>query len=108
MHNFHPHGYKYERFMNGPNDIFLIKNSSDVVGKIKKQIRNTYGKNVNNHDLICFDGEIIHWNPIITNLAHSTDDPSETSMHYVSPYPKCQLMTRFMYPNPKLIKKEKR
>lgn len=102
MHNFHPHGYKYERSMNGPNDIFLLKNHPDDVGKIKKQIRNTYGKNVNNHDLIWLDGEKIYWDPIITNLVHSTDDSTETAMHYVSPYPECQLMTRFMYPNPKL------
>ena len=102
MHNFHPHGYKYERSMNGPNDIFLIKEAPDEVGIIKKQIRQTYGKYINNHSVNWFDGKPIIWDPIITNLVHSTDDSSETAMHYVAPFPECQLMTRFMYPNPKL------
>lgn len=37
------------------------------------------------------------------NLVHSADNSAETCCHYQCGYPKSQLMTRFMYPNLKLI-----
>jgi len=105
MHIFHPHGYKYERSMNGPNKIFLIHKTPFETAKIKKGIRNDYGNNIKNKEVIWYDNKPILWDPIITNLVHSTDDASEASMHYSSFAPEFQVMTRFMYPNPKLIKR---
>ena len=55
-----------------------------------------------------YDRKEIVWDPIITNLIHTTDDACEASMHYLSAYPEYQLMTRFMYPNPRLRKAVKR
>lgn len=37
------------------------------------------------------------------NLVHSADNSAETCCHYQCGYPNSQLMTRFMYPNLKLI-----
>lgn len=105
MHIFHPHGHKYERSMNGPNNIFLIHKSPYETAKIKKEIRNNYGNYVKNHEVIWYDGKDILWDPIITNLVHSTDNASEASLHYSSFVPEFQVMTRFMYPNPILIKR---
>ena len=105
MHIFHPHGYKYERSMNGPSKIFLIHKTPNDTAHIKKGIRNDYGNYVKNKEVIWYDGKPILWDPIITNLVHSTDDASEASMHYSSFAPEFQVMTRFMYPNPVLIKR---
>lgn len=104
MRMFHPHGYKYERSMDGPGDLFLLKGEVDDLLKIKRALRNELGKNVANQEVMWYDGDTILWDPIITNLVHTTDDPSEASMHYLSSYPEHQLMTRFMYPNPRLRK----
>ena len=102
MRLFHPHGYKYERSMNGPNRIFLIKEKADSVLQKKRRLRTTLVRNMHNKTVKWFDGEPILWDPIVTNLVHSTDNPSETSLHFVSLYPEHQLMNRFMYPNLKL------
>ena len=108
MRLFHPHGYKYERSMTGPGDMFLVRKDALKVLNIKRGIRNSLGKNLANKDVLWYDGDTINWNPIITNLVHSTDDPSEAAMHYVSNNPEHQLMTRFMYPNPVLRKERKK
>lgn len=102
MRFFHPHGYKYERSMNGPNRIFLIREKSDIMLRKKHELRTTLVKNMHNKNVVWFDGKPILWNPIITNLVHSTDNPSETSLHFLSQYPEHQLMNRFMYPNLKM------
>ena len=49
------------------------------------------------------DGENILWERWSTNFLHSTDNYVEASLHFLMPYPECQIMTRFMYPNPKLV-----
>ena len=108
MQCFHPHGYKYERSMNGSGKIFLVDQNPEKTGIIKKEIRNTSGNIVKNHNVEWFDGEPILWNPIVTNLVHSTDDACETAMHFLSPNPEYQIMTRFMYPNPELQKVRKK
>lgn len=108
MQCFHPHGYKYERSMNGSGKIFLVDQDPEKTGIIKKEIRNTSGNIVKNHNVEWFDGEPILWNPIVTNLVHSTDDACETAMHFLSPNPEYQIMTRFMYPNPELQKVRKK
>lgn len=105
---FHPHGNKYLRSMKGPNEMFLVHNSADSVNKIKKEIRNGYANDVKSTNVIWFDNKPIYWDPIITNLIHSTDDACETSLHYVSGFPEYSLMTRFMYPNPILRKEQKK
>jgi len=107
MRLFHPHGYQYERSMAGPTDIFLVERQAEDIGKIKKQLRQEYKKKVLDKEVMWFDGELIEWNPICLNFAHSSDDPCEAAMGYTAMYPESQLMTRFMYPNPRLIKEEK-
>ena len=104
---FHPHGYKYERSMSGPIDLFLVQAKADEILKKKRELRNSLGQKINNHEVLWYDGKPIIWDPIITNLVHTTDDPSEACMHYLCAYPEYQLMTRFMYPNPILAKEEK-
>lgn len=108
MKLFHPHGYKYLRSMKGPSEMFLVHNTSSNVGAIKKQIRENYANDIKNTNVKWFDGEPIFWDPIITNLLHSTDDACEAALHYVSGYPEYSLMTRFMYPNPILRKELKK
>ncbi len=108
MRMFHPHGYKYERSMDGPGDLFLVHEYASDILKIKRKLRNELGKYVANQEVMWYDGNTIIWDPIITNLVHTTDDASEASMHYLSAYPEHQLMTRFMYPNPKLVKEKRR
>lgn len=109
MRLFHPYGYKYERSMYGPGDLFLVKEKADNIKSTKKKLRDTLAKDYSNTKLIWYDGEEIYWDPVILNLVHTTDDPSEASLHYLAGYPEYQLMTRFMYPNPKLkvLEKEK-
>lgn len=107
MHIFHPCGNGYQRSMTGKNDIFLVKQNPRDVNILKKKIRREHGNIIKNTEVDWFDGKKIIWDPIITNLVHSTDDACETSMHYVSPFPEYQVMTRFMYPNPKLIKRKR-
>lgn len=104
---FHPHGYKYERSMTGPTDLFLVKSKANEILKKKRELRNSLGQKINNHEVLWYDGKPIIWDPIITNLVHTTDDPSEACLHYLCAYPEYQLMTRFMYPNPILAKEEK-
>ena len=108
MRMFHPHGYKYERSMTGPCYAFLIKEDAQTLLVKKRALRKELGKNIVNHNVMWYDGEEIVWDPIITNLVHTTDDACEASMHYLSAYPEYQLMTRFMYPNPRLRKVVKR
>lgn len=101
----HTLGDEYERSMNGPADIFLVKMPADKLYKIKKALRSELGKNIINREVMWNDGEPILWHPFVTNLVHSSDTPCETSLHYLMGYPEHQLMTRFMYPNPKLEEK---
>jgi len=107
MRIFHPHGYKYERSMTGPSDLFLVKEKAETILHKKHELRNSLGTNIANKEVLWFDNKPIIWDPIITNLVHTTDDPSEACMHYLCAYPEYQLMTRFMYPNPILEKEEK-
>lgn len=107
MRLFHPCGYQYERSMYGPGDLFLVKQKADNIKTIKKELRRSLARELDNTKLIWYDGEEIIWDPVILNLVHTTDDPSEASLHYLAGYPEYQLMTRFMYPNPKLKVLEK-
>lgn len=108
MRMFHPHGYKYERSMDGPGDLFLVQELASDILITKRKLRKELGKYVANQEVMWYDGNTIVWDPIITNLVHTTDDASEASMHYLSAYPEYQLMTRFMYPNPRLVKEKRK
>ena len=107
MRLFHPCGYQYERSMYGPGDLFLVKGKADNIKATKKELRNSLANDYKNTKIIWYDGKEITWDPAILNLVHTTDDPSEASLHYLAAYPEYQLMTRFMYPNPKLKVLEK-
>ena len=98
----HTLGDEYERSMDGPADIFLMEEDADALYEKKKKIRESLGKNIMNKEVTWTDGEKILWHPFVTNLVHTTDDPSEAALHYLMAFPEHQLMTRFMYPNPKL------
>ena len=107
MHLFHPHGHKYERAMTGPTNIFLVERKAEEILKIKREIRKKLKQQLKDNEVIWFDGDVIEWNPISLNFAHTSDDPCEACMGYTSAYPQYQLMTRFMCPNPLLAKEEK-
>lgn len=102
MNIFHPDGYKYERSMYGPCNIFLIHESADILQIRKKKIRKTLSEKMAGTTTTWFDGKLFYWDPIIANFVHSTDNSCEVACHYVSPFPEYQLMTRYMYPNPRL------
>lgn len=85
----------------------LLKRPAIELYKIKKQLRSELGKNIKNREVMWNDGEKILWHPFTTNLVHTTDNPSETALHLLNGIPEQQLMTRFMYPNPKLEELDK-
>lgn len=98
----HPMGKENIRAYQGTSNIMLLKRPALELYKLKKQLRAELGKNINNQEVMWNDGEKILWQPFVTNLVHTTDNPSETVLHLLSGIPEQQLMTRFMYPNPKL------
>lgn len=100
----HALGDEYKRSMNGRADVFLINETAESLYDKKKKLREELGKNIYYRNVIWLDGESIIWHPFVTNLIHSTDNPSEAALHYLMAYPEHQVMTRFMYPNPKLEK----
>ena len=102
MRLFHPIGYKYERSMYGPGELFLIKEKSDEIRKTKKELRASLAKEFEGKTITWYDGKEIYWDSKMFNLVHTTDNPSEAALHYLAGYPEYQVMTRFMYPNPKL------
>lgn len=98
----HTLGAEYERSMNGIADTFLVAEPAESLYAKKRILRDELGKNLYYKYVEWFDGEKILWHPFVTNLVHSTDNPSEAALHYLMSYPEHQVMTRFMYPNPKL------
>lgn len=107
MRFFHPMGYKYERSMYGPNDLFLIREPSDILKSQKKELRNSLTNEFDNKLIKWYDGKDILWNSKMFNLVHTTDNPCEAALHFLAGYPEYQVMTRFMYPNPKILKLER-
>ena len=101
----HSVGLCIERQMTGPSDIFLVKGDADIIKKEKKNLRVKYGEGLYGTIQKWFDGENILWEKWSTNFVHSTDNAVEAGMHFLMDYPEYQIMTRFMYPNPKLIAK---
>ena len=103
----HSIGMCVERQMTGPSDIYLVRGNPEEIKKEKKKLRNEYGGNLYNTEQIWLDGEKILWEKWSTNLLHSTDNAVEAGLHFLIAYPEYQIMTRFMYPNPKLTIQEK-
>lgn len=104
MRLFHSCGYMYEMSMDGPGDLMLLEGEAEVLRVKKKQLRNELGKNVERQKIIWYDNKEVICASEILNLVHSTDDACEASLHYACAYPEHQLMNRFMYPNPILMK----
>ena len=102
----HPEGKNNLREYTGPASVILLKGFSGEIGQIKKGLRKELGKHLLNKTTTWYDGEKIFWNPFVTNLVHSTDNPSEADLHYLIGFPEHQLMTRYMYPSPKLAELE--
>lgn len=98
---------RYTRAMNGTSDIILLRGKAEDLLVQKKILRKELGSKIAFKEVTWFDGGKIKWEPWVTNLVHSTDNPSEASMHFMIGYPEQQVMTRFMYPNPKLEEYEK-
>ena len=100
----HPCGKENLRPYQGQSNIMLLKRPTQELYALKKQLRETLGGPFYGKELIWNDGEKILWHPFSTNLVHTTDSPSETALHLLNGFPEQQLMTRFMYPNPRLAK----
>lgn len=100
----HSVGLAIERQMTGPSNVFLVDGDLDEIKAEKKKIREEYAGPYYNTEQKWLDGEKILWEKWSTNLVHSTDNPVEASLHFLIGYPEHQIMTRFMYPNPKLSK----
>lgn len=100
----HTLGNQNIRSMDGKSNMMLLEGFPQDLSKIKKELRAVLGKNIVNKDVLWFDGEKILWHPFVTNLVHTTDNSSETSLHLMFNHPEHQQMTRFMYPNPALEK----
>lgn len=79
-----------------------IKRPVGDLKQIKRRMRSELGKNLVNREVTWNDGEKILWLPFLMNLVHTTDNPSESALHLLMGLPEQQLMTRFMYPHPRL------
>lgn len=105
---FHPHGMKYQKQMQGPSKIILVKDDAKLLNTKKHFIRNNFVQKINGEYVIWFDGSKVLWyTDLNTNLVHSTDDAVETSIHFLAGYPEYQSFTRYNYPSPKLRKVKK-
>jgi hypothetical protein len=102
MYIFHPDGYKYIRHLYGPNYMFLIQDHVEDILIRKRSIRINYSPDWGGRVVKWYDGKNIEWVPLAMNLVHSADNSAETCCNYQCGFPECQLMTRFVYPNPNL------
>ena len=103
MKFFHPDGYKYCDEMNGICNIFLVNEPADILLNRKKEIRKEYASLYEGKTVKWFNGKKIKWTCLGMNMVHSSDNSCEACCNFQSIFPESQLMTRFMYPNPKLI-----
>ena len=102
----HTLGEEYIRSMMGTTDVLLLDIDADKAYDIKKKYRESLCPEMWYKEIMWVDHEPILWHPFVTNLVHSTDNACEASLHFQIGYPEHQSMTRFMYPNPKLVKKK--
>lgn len=103
MNFFHPDGYKYSDEMNGLSNIFLVNETAENLLKRKREIRNKYAALYEGKTVKWFNGKEIQWTTLGMNMVHSSDNSCEACCNFQSNFLESQLMTRFMYPNPKLI-----
>lgn len=103
MNFFHPDGYKYYNEMNGPSNIFLVNESAKNLLNRKRAIRKEYASLYEGKTVKWFNGKKIKWTSLGMNMVHSSDNSCEACCNFQSNFLESQLMTRFMYPNPKLI-----
>lgn len=105
---FHPHGMKYQQQMLGPSRIILVQDNAKILNDRKHYIRRNYANKINGNYVTWFDGSKLLWDTDLnTNLVHSTDDASETCIHFLAGHPEYQMFTRYNYPNPVLRKVKK-
>lgn len=104
----HPLGEKCIRSLTGKSEVFLVKTDPKTILLEKKFLRESICKDMWGKEMIWYDNKPILWEPFVTNLFHATDDACEASLHYAFAYPEHQAINRFMYPNPKLLYKEKK
>lgn len=103
MNFFHPDGYKYSDEMNGLSNIFLVNESAENLLNRKRAIRNEYASLYEGKTVKWFNGKELKWTSLGMNMVHSSDNSCEACCNFQSNFLESQLMTRFMYPNPKLI-----
>lgn len=89
--------------MNGICNIFLVNEPADILLNRKKEIRKEYASLYEGKTVKWFNGKKIKWTCLGMNMVHSSDNSCEACCNFQSIFPESQLMTRFMYPNPKLI-----
>lgn len=102
----HPLGEEYIRSMTGNSTILLVNDEADNLNIKKRYLRENLCSDMWNKQIKWIDNEYILWDPCVTNLIHSADNYSESALHYLIGYPEHQAMTRFMYPNKKLVRKK--
>lgn len=107
MKLFHPDGHYYIREMTGPTKNFFVEKPSGEVLEIKRRLRKELKSEITSENMVWFDGMLIKWNPICLNFVHSSDNFVDACMGYTSTIPEYQIMTRFNYPNPVLMKEKK-
>ena len=103
MNFFHPDGYKYSNEMNGLSNIFLVNESAENLLIRKRAIRKEYASLYEGKTVKWFNDKEIKWTFLGMNMVHSSDNSCEACCNFQSNFLESQLMTRFMYPNPKLI-----
>lgn len=103
MNFFHPDGYKYSNEMNGLSNIFLVNESAENLLSRKRTIRKEYASLYEGKTVKWFNGKEIKWTSLGMNMVHSSDNSCEACCNFQCNFLESQLMTRFMYPNPKLI-----
>ena len=98
---------KYQKQMEGPCKIILVKYDAKILKARKNFIRENFAQKINGKYVNWFDGSKVLWDTNLnTNLVHSTDDAVETSIHFLAGYPEYQSFTRYNYPNPRLRKEK--
>ena len=103
MNFFHPDGYKYSDEMNGLSYVFLVNESAEKLLNRKRSIRREYASLYEGEIVKWFNNKEIKWTSLGMNMVHSSDNSCEACCNFQSNFLESQLMTRFMYPNPKLI-----
>lgn len=94
---------KCARAYSGTSEVILLQQPANKLATIKRTLRKSLGKNIKEKEVLWLaDGKKIFWSPGELNYVHSTDNPSEVGLNFLNGFPEQQVMTRFMYPNPKL------